>query len=353
MISSSIVSASAILDQQVCINDPLKTLEQVSYESYTSDAIDFMREMNEEYLNHSKLLYRSLLEADNTYTIQESFDDFFSWVKKLIHKAIEFIKKIFDKFINFIMKLFKSDSYIKKNKSKIGDFDGEFDIEGYKFTIDSDIPDTTPLTTLDSAFDISSKKNSSSAEIKAQYEKMKENIDDVLDQKRGDILKGKAGAKIDENEFHDACFETFRDGTDTTDTITITAAEALEAYRRFENYDKLVKQAKKDCKDIVKSYEDLGKAYDKMVGKLNSAGTSYDDVHFVNSDGSISDTASKLGKEASIQMDLYAKLHSTMCHKLIAMYNVAYSVKLEALKARYNQDKAICYRAINKANSSK
>ena len=61
---------------------------------------------------------------------------------------------------------------------------------------------------------------------------------------------------IAEEDFHQECFELFRDGESTTSMINITQSKVLESLGRFKNYKEVEKNVKKIRSALEKEYKE-------------------------------------------------------------------------------------------------
>ena len=338
----------------------VENTSQLAYESYFLEGLNFLSQLRKEKTVQEAKLYRVMAEAgDNLWVVHEGFGDFFQWVKDFIKKVINFFKKLLAKFWVRINSLFGRDKYIENHKDQLHEFgsEHEFDIKGYKFTIHDGIPKLDPVegveqalhglaTTVDNngakSYEIKSK-----ADLKAAYTKFQDDKED-LDRERAAIL-GENG-KIASSDWKDSLFEKFRDGDRQKTTITVTSSVVTESLTNFTNHDKLKSKTEKQRDDIEKAYNRIQKRFDQLAEKAkNLAGKDAVSV----SDFVDTEMGAKADEDKIFTISAFARDISNRLEEISNLHVMAFTAKLDAIKDRYHQDKAILYGAFKKILAKK
>lgn len=347
--------------------------------SFVQEGYDFILEMGRDYMNAEKTFLESVLGSygDNEI-ITESFSDFFNKIKDTIKKFIDWIKKVFKEFITKINALVSSEKYIKKNHKLLDKFDSndEFDFNGYKFDLKSNIPldcayksmfdgenngenylnkwyDNDNLDS-ENKEDRESETKKLNADLTKKHDTLSDGLEDFYDDFRAKVI-GQTG-KIYSSDYSKELFKVFRNDNDTPEDITIDSTYVHDAYRRFDNHKDTIKDIEKTQKAIIKDYEALEKYLDRMlkVNKSNNIMTlSYADASSNDYTNSMisklgSDTKDKTVYNSSTvdKMNSYLKTQSAKVNNMCSIHTQAFSAKLEAAKDQFKQDKKIIYKAL-------
>lgn len=338
----------------------VENTHQLEYHSYFLEGLNFLSQLRKEKTIQEAKLYRVMAEAgDNLWVVHEGFGDFFQWVKDFIKKVINFFKKLLAKFWVRINSLFGRDKYIEDHKDQLREFgsEHEFDIKGYNFTIQDGIPKLEPVEDIENALhglanvvDNNGNKSYSlkaKKDLKAAYIKFQEEKDDLRDQ-RAAIL-GDNG-KIDESDWKDALFEKFRDGDREKTTITVTSSVVTESLTNFTNHDKLKSKTEKQRDDVEKAYNRIQKQFDQLAEKAKNL-ASKDSVTV--SDFVDSELSTKADEDKIFTISAFARDISNRLEEISNLHVMAFTAKLDAIKDRYHQDKAILYGAFKKILAKK
>lgn len=348
------------------INLNCLTLENANYnnilergsikETYLYSTINFLTENRKEYIGYNKELYRSITECSNHVMLNESFSDYYGKIKNMIDKFINFIKSLFKRFITAINKFIGSDKYLKSHKKELYLFDqnDEFDYKGYTFTFDPAIPVIEPLAQYngefvglkDSDLSISDEKKllNHLADIRA---KLASELDgDFYDLLRGEIL-GRENTRIDESDFLDELFVTFRNGYDSPIGLTIDRGALSDILVAYEGSEKLLKDVKKLKDTIEKEYTTIKKQIENIIYRnkdrdIAGTGLIVDDNY-----NAITNKKITVSDKAITQLDMYIKLKVSQVEKMSAIHSIAFSSKLDAINASVKQNRAILYKALS------
>ncbi len=340
----------------------VENTHQLEYHSYFLEGLNFLSQLRKEKTIQEAKLYRVMAEAgDNLWVVHEGFGDFFQWVKDFIKKVINFFKKLLAKFWVRINSLFGRDKYIEDHKDQLREFgsEHEFDIKGYNFTIKDGVPKLDPVENIEDTLSnliASADKNSNNSkpykikekdELKQAYINFQEDKDD-LRKERAAIL-GENG-KIDESDWKDTLFETFRDGDREKTTITVTSSVVTESLTNFTNHDKLKSKTEKQRDNVEKAYNRIQKRFDQLAEKAKNL-ASKDSVTV--SDFVDSELSTKSDEEKIFTISAFARDISNRLEEISNLHVMAFTAKLDAIKDRYHQDKAILYGAFKKILAKK
>lgn len=331
--------------------------------SFTNSTIGFLTEINRDFRDADKQMYKSIYEADSLVAVNESFSDFFIKVKEIIKKFLKYIKSLFDRFITTLHRIVNSEKYLLKKEDAIKKFnsDHEFDFDGYIFTIEPNIPICNALVEFNSNFvnldlsELGSNQNTNKEKLKNQYDNLKKDIEgDKYDKLRGEVI-GRPGAMIYQSEFSNELFELFRDGSDSTSIFTVTSTVVTECFRDMKNYKEVEKETKKKKKEIENQYKEIEKQIDRMISTERTSGGYEVDLSNIPTAAGKGNSSTKvtLNNDAMNQLNLYVKLLTNQISEMTTIHSIAFSHKLDALKDKYTQDKRILYIALSKVEKDK
>ena len=342
------------------VEDPLIDVNKLATidinESFFAMCVDFVNESHKELTDAKLTLYKSLSEASTETVVLESFSSFFSAVKDIIDKFLKFLKQIIERFWITINKLVKSDKFLKKRKDDFRKFneDCEFDITGYEYTFNPDVPLANAVLDITKDFysNLRPENSNMSADyIKSLNDQFKYN-ETWYDGFRARLLK-KDGEYITANDFGEELFKVFRNDTMDTDSITITSDIVIDAYRRYDNYDDLRKQTERERKDIERSYNRLQDDIKRLSNKsnltpaaihnmLDNSNAAYNKI-----DGVDPTSGNPVSANFAIVFDIYAKNQVDKIQRCSDIHLLAYGAKLDALKEALKQDRATLYKALD------
>lgn len=342
----------------------VENTHQLEYHSYFLEGLNFLSQLRKEKTIQEAKLYRIMAEAgDNLWVVHEGFGDFFQWVKDFIKKVINFFKKLLAKFWVRINSLFGRDKYIENHKDQLREFgsEHEFDIKGYNFTIKDGVPKLDPVENIEDTLSkliAEADKNSSNNNgkpykikekdaLRQAYINFQEDKDD-LRKERAAIL-GENG-KIDESDWKDTLFEIFRDGDREKTTITVTSSVVTESLTNFTNHDKLKSKTEKQRDNVEKAYNRIQKRFDQLSEKAKNL-ASKDSVSV--SDFVDSELSTKADEDKIFTISAFARDISNRLEEISNLHVMAFTAKLDAIKDRYHQDKAILYGAFKKILAKK
>lgn len=322
--------------------------------SYVSQTLKFIQESNREFDEANKGWYKAILESGNDQeVITESFHDFFVKVKDIIDKFIAFIKSLAERFITNIMSIGKSDNYLKKHKDDLKKFTSkdEFDFDGYEFTFNPAVPicdvqaEFTPdFVGITAASDASiNTAEEFAAAMKKLYNDLVARLENnYYDEFRKTVLA--VTHDISQSDFYNECFSVFRNNSSDKETLTINSAYVVAAYGRFTNYSDMKKEAESIKKRLTKEYEAVKKQILNISKVSYTGGKVSDAVDTPN--GQIA--AVKFNSDGIKYLDLYVKAKSDQVQEMSNIHAIAFSSKLDAMKASFVQDKTILYKALSK-----
>lgn len=344
-----------------------------SDESYFDSTCGFLADINEEFGNNTKILYRSILESDdNNIVINEAFDDFFSKVKEIIDKIIEFIRSLVNRFITSLHKFFGSDKYIIKHKKDFDKFkkEHEFSFIGYNYTIKPDVPSITPLETFNDEFvygsheagdtlrekfkkinDKNIKDNDykdNSTEVMAAMEEYYNDLirdleNDYYDKFRARVLG--RDKPIEYSDYADELFIEYRDGTSDTEEIQANALYVKKCLAEFIDNNKIIDDVKKYRKSVEDEYTKLKKNIKSMQEKTYKNGNSFMSITLGDNDDPVYISYNDNRLINIINTWLKAKVNQVQ--EISNIHTLAFSAKLDAITARFRQDKSVLYKALN------
>lgn len=343
------------------VEDPLINVNRLATidleESYFNMAVEYIKESNNEIYRYKNELYKSISEATDQYVVLESFSDFFTKVKDVIDKFLKFIKSLFNRFITSMMSMVSSDKYIIKNKDLLKKFKetDNFDAEVYNFTFKPNVPLANAALDFNQNLfqDLHDKIGVDILDSNAVKTVVKNiNFQKTYDEFRANVLNLE-DQYVSESDFAEVLFRQFRDNQLDTEKTEIDATYVRKAIDRFEGYKKIKSDVERDLKDIERAYNNVK----TQVSNITKDGGTISVDAILNRlpDGAID--AKQIAKANSgvamsgdllIQLDTYVKAKVDQITEYSNIHTLAYSAKLDALKACYIQDKKVLYTALNK-----
>lgn len=341
------ISSVFALKEAEFIPENLVSVEETKLESgyYTNSTSKFLLEMHKELIDCKREYYRSILESgDNEYILNESFNEVISKIKVIIKKILAYIETLIKRFVTQIAKFVASDKYIVKMKNELNKFtdDDKFDITGYVFTFNDNVPATdVQELNLNEIRRVLADLNDKPFEKKAvEITELITKVmsDQTLDDIRGRILG--VDYPVTELNFNNEAFSVFRDGKGEESYLEIKKVDVLRAYNDFIGYKDKIKDVKRLQTKISKEYKNIESSVDGIIKaemKLDGASTL----------NSYSGSSTDYKKELSSILDKLVNQLVNNLTKIANMHTLAISAKLDALNDATVQDKKILYTALN------
>lgn len=324
--------------------------------SFFSMTLDYIRESNRKFNDANKIFYKSIVESNgDSEIINESFHDFAVKVKELVDKFIKFIKSLFDKFISKLNEFVGSDKFIITHKKDLDKFtsDHEFEYNGYEFTFTNNIPVCNVCDKINEelyALEVVIKDNiDKPSAAKAIQDFYNETIDKLsngyYDKYRALVLN--VTESILQSDFDMELFSTYRNGNTDTESITINKSRVMESYSRFDSYKTTKSQIEREKNRVTKDYESLKDSiYDMAKSSYDK-----DDGFITIKDSNRESIKYRLDRDSLYYIDLYIKSKASQIQEMSNIHALAFSAKLDAMKACFVQDKAILYKALSRVSN--
>lgn len=347
----SVFSASNLLEANFA---KPTTVDKINVEeSYFVACLNYLEEMDKEMSTSSKVLYKSILESgDDVIAINESFSSFCESIKKIIEKFLDFLKKIVQKFILTINKLVKSEKYITKHKADIKKFgpNDNFEMNVYIFTnlTNDDVPMLNPEDEWDRSHGMAA-KNDATATLLAQTTSVYNNLKKDLDGGWYDGFRGRVIGKssVSSEDFADELFEIFRNNSKEKTKEEFSYDKIIDSLNRFEGYSENLKTVTNNKKELEKGYNKIKKEIESW-SKAGTDGKTGLNVVFGDSSSQYKSEYDEHKKEVDEQVDLFIKAKVAQIDHMCKIHSMAFTAKLDAIKACFTQDKAILYKALSK-----
>jgi hypothetical protein len=307
------------------------------------------------------VFYKAVLESNGDYVIvHEAFSDFFSFIRKVIDKIIDFVKSLFKRFITSLNSAIKREQYLKNHKDDFKNFgkNHEFKFDGYEFSILPGIPKTDVLQSFaDSMNDIDlaqfasreypvggpTKDATIKTHVQKKYDDMvADNDGSYYDRKRGETI-GKPDEAITQSDYANVLFSLFRNEVSSKEEIDVTAPRIVEFYSRFEGSKSLETQITKEKDAVEKAYKDIKNKVEKAL-KRTADGKNIRVATGVDTE----DPEIAVSADVVQILDLFVKAKANQIQMLSDIHTLAFSAKLDAISDCFKQDKAVLYKALYK-----
>lgn len=330
-------------------------------ESYFLSTLKYCRYMNEQFENSNKILYKTILEANNdVLVINEGFSEFFDKVKDIIKKFIEFVKSLFARFNTSLHSIIKSDKYIIKHEKDFIKFNEfmEFEMDLYNFTIyDSTIPKAiadnvfkTTFEQLDAMLSTSGTQTISGLtddnkviKLKEKYRILTDDIEDFYDSFRKDVIG--ASYPISSADYSEELFKVFRDDSTSSENTTVDSGYVNNSLFRFKKYKDTLKSVKDTKSSIEKDYKAIEKGLDRMFTTYSKGNENCISIlGYGDADTKYDVVATD---EIKKELNMIAKAQANKVQQMTSITSMAFAAKLDAVTDCYKQDKKVLYKALS------
>lgn len=315
---------------------------------YTNSALKFLLESEKELINCRQEFYKSLLEADTNYAINESFNDALAKAKQIIKKILAYIESIIKRFITQIAKFIGSDKYLSKMKDNIKKFSNSdsFYIDGYNFTINDTVP-VVDIVGLDLSQLKDELRSVDDKNISAKMAKLSGLIADLsnegeMDNIRGQILN--SDNPITEADFTNQVFTIFRDGKSESSNLKIDREYVLKACDEYFNYKNKIKIVKSDQYRISNKYKSL----ESQINDVIKANMKIDGSSTIDVDIESDKYSTQYKTNLKVLLDNLINSQINQIRRISNLHVQAMAGKLDAYNALIIQDRNILYKALSK-----
>lgn len=291
------------------------------------------------------------LKADSVEILEEGFNDFIDgavkFFKKLIEKFKEFMKKAF-MYINAYIGDFNK--FVKRYSKELMKKYPDFTIEGYEYTIDNTLPDTSVIQSMLSDYnsELSSIDNMKKADIVKKRS-------EVMSEASMNKLRAKVLSKttpIAKDDYVDECKKTFRNGDNNTSTIQINHDKLVDIVNGFDALTKTYKDAKKDQDKLIALLEDIKSFFQKSASLQYREGKRViktDKVSVNGSNNGLSrdgDQTTEYNTDKMMVYNTFFNFKFAYAKEVSAICVNAMSERVNALKEQLAQEKKIVRRCL-------
>lgn len=263
------------------------------------------------------------IKDDSIEILQEGFGDFLNraseYFKKMVEKIKAFFKRVFTVISSYIGD-FKS--FIKNNKDTLIQLNPDFEIKGFKYTIDAVNASSNYLDDILDEFnrDITNLDSLKTSEIKERSEEYLS--DRNLDKMRAQLINAKE--PVDNVEFVNKIRETLRDGKTTEEEIKVDQYLLRNIVSLYDTIDKSYKESVKSRDRLIVLME-RAQNYFSNAAKVSYKGSdkkivsnrlSVENEKFVTGDEVTTNFSDKTVKTANVYYNFrfkQVKEVSTMC----------------------------------------
>lgn len=224
----------------------LVTEAESGYDNAYTDFLECMVSLEEEFFEINKDHYISMHHG----IVSESSEIVMEGAKDMMHSAAEFFKKMIKKITTFFANAMRTinsylgdfSKFIKKHGDSIKELEPDFDIYGYKFTIDN-APDLQPVQNIVDSYmrDLSGLEKKTKEDI----EKERDNFsrDANIAELRGKVLR--VSNSINGDKYREEVRKHFRNDKDDTESLHIDKARLREAVDSYNDLNNQYKEASK------------------------------------------------------------------------------------------------------------
>lgn len=292
------------------------------------------------------------IKSNNSNILQEGFNDF-------INSAVEFFKKMIAKFTDFMKRVFMYlnayigdfEKFIKRHHKALSVKYPDFTIQGYKFTIDNNLPNTSLIDEMISEYN--SEISNVSSMTKAEIVKKRTDTMGVknMNKIRGQLLN--ISENIEKDDFSDKVKNIFRDGDSTTDMITVNHDLLNDILNNYSNLVKQFKDAKKQKDKMISLLENIKSFFEKSASLQYIEGKKSivaNNIEVNSNKNSISKSGSSTvdhSPDTLVLYNTYFNFKFAYAKELSSMCVTIMSEKVSAMKEELKQCKDIVRRCIS------
>lgn len=334
------------------VDEPMFNLEKLKTmdleECYFSTAINFLKEINESYVDSKIKLYKAIAENSSDLMILESFSDYYVQVEAIVSKFLKFLRNKLDSFFETMEHFIAENSTLKEHKKALIEdikYYQDDSTEGFNYTINEDIPDMGAVDKFNaSLFDDLFKSNITDLNADAVKDTVTSiELEEDFRRFRARIL-GMDG-ELSESEFIKTIYMIFRDNNGTAIELNIDAAKIRKIAEDYFKFSEIKS-------NLNKAYNDIETAYDKVLKKISivsknnnnltigafsnilphDAGVDKIDGKTVDNDGMM------MSSNMMLQFDIYSKAKADQLQKYTDITMMAIAAKMDAIKSMYRQN---------------
>lgn len=344
------ISSVFKLKETDIIPNKLAPMQQTGLEENYAmkETFDFLLECQNKLNQCRQEYYKTVLENDNPYLINESYNEILITIKNIIRKILAYIETLIKRFITQAAKYVKSDKYLYAMRKEIKKFPrGEtFQISGYNFTINENIPAVDihglDLNNLRSELNKILQDNDIESVIYSLIDLESDFKESKMDEIRGEILNT---SPVEEKDFTNQIFAVFRDNASSESYIRIGHKEVMETLDEYFDINDKIKEVNALYYKIQSKYKEL----EKQVNEIAKLTTKVDGSSRFNND-SLDTEKEKIVKRNNALNDLITKLVDQI-RRISTLHLQAVRGKLDAYAALLVQDRNILYKALNTVQS--
>lgn len=211
---------------------------------------------------HELMLANYISEQDELpEVLTEGFGDFLEsaaeFFKKMLKRVMEFFKQVFTYMSSYFLEF---DKFLDKNRDRITSA-GKIRVEGYKYTLDKDIPVMDPINNIVSEFnkEIDSIEEMELDVLKNKIESYRNG--DGLNHIRG-VISG-TNSPIDSEDYDSELFKLFRNGEDNKITLELSGNDFSGMISEYGELKKNFKKVRKDQANIERLLGTLKSFFEK------------------------------------------------------------------------------------------
>lgn len=260
-IYSSSNTTNTVQQTQYSVDESLfKTLMFIEKESFQISKEHAMSTHNANFYSEDKIL-------------TEGFKEFIDSAKEFFKKMIIKIKEFFSKAYMMLRSIVGDfDKFLNKYDSTIRGLNPDFSIDGYKYTIEASVPDTSIITEIIGKYntEISHLDTMSKEDIISRCSK--DISAESINKLRGTILR--ESAVITESDFSEYTKKFFRNGDDTKHDIHIGTKELHSSIDVYKDLKKMLSTTIKDKDNVEKALFTMKNFFEKKPSLYYSNGSS-------------------------------------------------------------------------------
>ena len=359
--TNSLISSAFNALKSDAVEDPYTDVLSISAmnmeESAFVSSIEYLKKMNEFFMDSKLKLYKALAENTTDTTVMlESFSDYYVQMDAIIQKFLKFLRFKIDDCIATVTNYMDETKIISEHKKALTEeikFYENDSIEGYNFTIEEDVPDVSVLDNFNaSLFDQLYKPGM----LDMTVDSVKQTVTAMELENDIRVFRAKIlgiDGTLSDSEFIRQVYMIFRDNVSNMIELNIDAKTIRDIAEKWFKHYEFKSELNKQYTQIEKAYDGVLKKIEKLTqnnhGMSIAAFTNImpGDIGVTKIEGKDIDAAgTMMSPDMMLQIDIYTKAKIDQLQKYTDITCMVMAAKMDAIKDMIRQDRSILLSAI-------
>lgn len=254
------------------------------------------------YSQYASIMYVTEHMDPSPTIVTEGANDFFKSITNIIKRLISKIKEIYQKIIRWIQsRTMSMEKFIKKHKKHIVALGESFDMDGYHYNIERDVPNVSFVDSLVNEY------NDDIQQInKLTFEEIVNKVESHDSEAFTEEICGKLinSPPTPQDDYNETLFAYFRSGTDMVSTITVDKSTVIDIVTNYNALQKEISEFKKERNRTISFLNDLEKFFERGAKLVKSDNKVRADLYKLDTE------APDLIERGDVQSSTHASIHN-------------------------------------------